>query len=176
MKAHNLRTLLLLVPLAFIAVNAQQPVQQPSTQQAQPEKPKRTYPEPKNLKVLPKDLTGEQVHDIMEQWEGALGAKCSTCHTPDPNNIGPNGRPRLNFADDTKQDKETARKMYQMVEMINQNYISKIDSSGAPVTCGTCHRGHLGPQPFVPAPEEHDGPPPPPPAGIVAPPPAPVQQ
>lgn len=160
MKAHSFRTLFMLLPLAFIAVmavNAQQPAPQPAppaqTQQ------KRTFPEPKNLKVLPKNLTGEQVHDIMEQWEGALGAKCGTCHTPDPNNIGPNGRPRLNFADDTKQDKETARKMFQMVEEINQNYISKIDSSGAPVTCGTCHRGHLGPQPFVPPPDEH-GPPP----------------
>ena len=176
MNIRNLRTLLLLLPLAlfaFSAVNTQQPTQQPATPQAQTEKPKRTYPEPKNLKVLPKNLTGEQVHDIMEQWEGALGAKCGTCHTPDPNNIGPNGRPRLNFADDTKQDKETARKMFQMVEGINLNYISKIDSSGAPVTCGTCHRGHLGPQPFVPAPEEHE---PPPPAGNIVAPPPPAQK
>ena len=46
--------------------------------------------------------------------------------------------------------------MYKMVEDINSNYISKIDSSGAPVTCGTCHRGHLSPEPFVPAKEaEH---------------------
>jgi len=36
-----------------------------------------------------------------------------------------------------------------MVEEINANYISKIDSSGEPVTCGTCHRGHLGPEPFA---------------------------
>lgn len=167
MTTRSFRSLLLLLPLAFFVVNAQQPAPQATTPQAQTEKPKRTYPEPKNLKVLPKNLTGEQVHDIMEQWEGALGAKCGTCHTPDPNNIGPNGRPRLNFADDTKQDKETARKMLQMVEEINQNYISKIDSSGAPVTCGTCHRGHLGPQPFVPAPEEHGPPPPQSPANQV---------
>ena len=40
---------------------------------------------------------------------------------------------------------------------INANYISKIDGSGAPVTCGTCHRGHFGPEPFAvpPPPEPH---------------------
>lgn len=155
------RTLFLFLALAFLAGfagRAQQPQQSPApaATTAQPPQQKRTFPEPKNLKVLPKNLTGEQVHEIMEQWEGALGGHCGTCHTPDPTNIGPNGRPRLNFADDSKDEKQTARKMYQMVQEINQNYISKIDSSGAPVTCGTCHRGHLGPQPFVPPPDEHD--------------------
>jgi hypothetical protein len=124
-----------------------------------PPPPLQVRPAPTNLKVLPKDLTGEQVHEIMEQWEGSLGAHCNTCHTADPKNIGPNGRPRLNFADDSKEEKATARKMYQMTEEINRNYVAKIDSSGAAVTCGTCHRGHLGPEPFV-IPKE-DGPRPP---------------
>ena len=126
--------------------------------------PPRTFPAPINLKVLPKDLTGEQVHEIMEKWEGSLGTHCNTCHTADPNNIGPNGRPRLNFADDSKPEKATARVMYAMTEDINKNYVSKIDSSGAAVTCGTCHRGHLGPEPFVIPPDER--PKGPPPAGM----------
>jgi Photosynthetic reaction centre cytochrome C subunit len=120
----------------------------------------RTFPAPTNLKVLPKNLTGQQVHDIMEGWEAALGAHCNTCHTPDPNNIGPNGRPRLNFADDTKPEKSTARMMFKMVDDINTNYVSKVDNSGVAVTCGTCHRGHIGPEPFVAPPEEEHGPPP----------------
>ena len=92
----------------------------------------------------------------MEKWEGELGTGCKTCHTASKE-LGPNGKPQLNFADDSKEEKQTARKMYKMVEDINSSYISKIDSSGAPVTCGTCHRGHLGPEPFVPAPEkDHD--------------------
>ncbi len=119
--------------------------------------PPRSFPAPTNLRVLPRNLTGQQVHDIMEQWEGELGTGCKTCHAVDPKNIGPNGKPRLNFADDTKEEKRTARLMVKMVEGINGNYISKIDSSGAPVTCGTCHRGHLGPEPFV-APKEKEGP------------------
>ena len=118
--------------------------------------PPRTFPAPTNLKVLPKTLTGAQVHEIMEGWEGSLGAHCNTCHAADPNNIGPNGRPRLNFADDSKPEKATARQMYKMLTDINTNYISKIDSSGAPVTCGTCHRGHLGPEPYVIPKDDHD--------------------
>jgi hypothetical protein len=133
------------------------PGQAPAAAQAAPAP--HEHPAPTNLKVLPKNLTGEQVHEIMEQWEGELGTGCKTCHTVNPKDIGPNGKPRLNFADDSKEEKQTARKMYQMTEKINAEYISKIDSSGAPVTCGTCHRGHFGPEPFVPA-KEKEGPPP----------------
>jgi hypothetical protein len=131
------------------------------------------HPAPTNLKVLPKNLTGEQVHEIMEGWAAALGTHCNTCHAPDPTKIGPNGRPELNFADDSKPEKATARLMFRMVEDINGNYVSKIESSGDPVACGTCHRGHLTPEPFLPPPDDHDGPRPAqaPPAGSTPPPP-----
>lgn len=143
-----------------VATVAQAPQTQPSQQPAASGGPPQSaheheHPAPTNLKVLPKTLTGEQVHEIMEGWEAALGTHCSTCHTADPKNIGPNGRPRLNFADDSKPEKSTARLMYKMVEDINGNYISMVDNSGAAVTCGTCHRGHLGPEPFVAPKEEH---------------------
>lgn len=111
---------------------------------------------PTNLKVLPKTLTGEQVHQIMHKWEAELGVKCSTCHTPDPKLKGPNGRPRLNYADDSKEEKRNARLMYLMVEDINKNFVAKIENSGDPVTCGTCHRGHMDPEPFVTHTEDHD--------------------
>jgi Photosynthetic reaction centre cytochrome C subunit len=127
----------------------------PQSQPGAPPPPPHEMPAPTNLKVLPKDLTGPQVHEIMEKWEGELGTSCKTCHAADPKNLGPNGKPRLNFADDSKEDKQTARKMFKMVEDINANYISKIDSSGMPVTCGTCHRGHLGPEPFAAPEDDH---------------------
>lgn len=119
----------------------------------------RTYPAPTNLKVLPKDLTGNQVHEIMEGWAGALGVHCDTCHAADPNNIGPNGRPRLNFASDEKDEKAMARIMYTMTEDVKKNYVAKVaemDKMGSPappLTCGTCHRGHLDPETFTPEPE-----------------------
>ena len=99
-----------------------------------------------------------QVHEIMHGWADALGTHCGTCHAADPNNIGPNGRPRLKYADDSKPEKATARLMFSMTEDINKNYVSKVPNSDASVTCGTCHRGHLEPEPFVAPPEDHDGP------------------
>jgi Photosynthetic reaction centre cytochrome C subunit len=115
------------------------------------------HPAPTNLKVLPRNLTGEQVHEIMEQWEGELGTTCKTCHTVDRTKKSPDGKLAFNYADDSKEEKRTARLMFKMVDEINTNYVAKIDSSGAPVTCGTCHRGHLGPEAFVPVtPHPHD--------------------
>jgi hypothetical protein len=131
---------------------AQSPAPAPVAQAAPPP-PEHTHPNPTNLQVLPKNLTGEQVHEIMHKWEAELGTGCKTCHTASKE-LGPNGKPQLNFADDSKDEKKTARVMYKMVEDINANYVAKIDSSGDPVTCGTCHRGHLGPEPFIPAPEK----------------------
>lgn len=118
----------------------------------------RSFPLPTNLKVLPRDLTGQQVRDIMQQWEGALGIQCGSCHAEDPENVGPDGRPSLNFADDSKPMKAVARLMYTMTDQINTNYIAKVEGSGVPVTCGTCHRGHVGPEPFVIAPAPGSGP------------------
>lgn len=138
--------------LFAIASAAQAP---PSPPPAGGPPPHFPAPAPTNLKVLPKNLTGEEVHEIMHKWEAALGTNCAHCHTPDPNNIGPNGKPRLNFADDSKKEKANARLMYTMMEDINTNYVGKIDNSGEPVSCGTCHRGHAEPEPYV-APPDHD--------------------
>jgi len=124
-------------------------------------------PPPKNLKVLPKDTTGEQVHEIMHGWAAQLGTECTTCHAVDPNRKMPNGRPALNFADDSKPEKNTARLMYRMMEDVNKNYVSKIEDKDhegheghgkeeAVVTCGTCHRGHVHPPTFVAPKEDHD--------------------
>jgi Photosynthetic reaction centre cytochrome C subunit len=134
---------------------AQGPEPSPQSQPAPPSHPSHDMPAPTNLKVLPRNLSGPQIHEIMEQWEGALGTNCKTCHVVDRKKLGPDGKPTLNYADDSKEEKQTARKMFTMVENINTNYIAKIDSSGAPVTCGTCHRGHLGPEPFAVPEKEH---------------------
>jgi hypothetical protein len=119
----------------------------------------RVYPAPTNLQVLPKNLTGAQVRQIMHQWEAALGAECETCHVRDPKNIGPKGRAQFNYADDAKPEKATARLMFKMVDDINTNYISKFENSGIPVSCGTCHRGRIAPEPFS-AEEGHPSAPP----------------
>jgi hypothetical protein len=159
-----------LVAAAIAAATAAQTTATPPGATAPPPAESRVYPAPTNLKVLPKDLTGQQVHEIMEQWSAALGVYCNSCHVEDRNNIGPNGRPMLDFSDDSKGMKLAARTMYAMTEKINTEYVAKIDGSCIPVTCGTCHRGQMSPEPFKIQPP--DGPPTPqhPPGGEERPP------
>ena len=46
--------------------------------------------------------------------------------------------------------------MIKMTEDMKANYIKKVadmdkmETPAAPLTCGTCHRGHLDPEAFVP--------------------------
>jgi hypothetical protein len=126
-------------------------------------RPPRSFPPPKNLQVLPKDLTGAQVREIMEGWAGDLGVHCDTCHAADPNNTMPNGRPRLDFSSDAKDEKAMARIMYTMLQTDKNDYVAKVAAMdkmaepAAPLTCGTCHRGHLDPEKFTP---QEQGPPP----------------
>lgn len=117
----------------------------------------RNFPAPTNLKVLPKDTTGAQVREIMRHWAGYLGVECSACHAEYADHrVGRNGRPQLDFASDEKPEKQMARIMYQMTELDKTDYVAKaaaLDTMGspaAPLTCGTCHRGNLDPQEYVP--------------------------
>ncbi len=81
---------------------------------------------------------------------GALvGCPVRFCHAEYPKNAAPDGHPRLDFADDSKLMKAAARLMYRMTEEINNNYIAKVEDSGIPVTCDTCHRGRASPEPFT---------------------------
>jgi hypothetical protein len=140
----------LLGAVLFAAAAAAPAPQSPPAESAPPHE-HGPFPAPTNLKVLPRNLTGDQVHEIMRGWAAALGVHCSRCHVEIPGQIGPDGKPRLNFADDSKQEKSTARSMVTMTEEINRKYITKIENTEVPVSCGTCHRGHFDPQAFVPA-------------------------
>ncbi|HUX44389.1 MAG TPA: c-type cytochrome [Terracidiphilus sp.] len=135
--------LLVVAVLAFATAEEGQPAVRSSSPRP------AVYPAPTNLRALPKDLTGLQVHDIMEEWSGSLSVRCDSCHTEDPKNVGPDGSLRLDYADDSKPMKGMARMMYRMTEQINDDFITKIHGAGMPVTCGTCHRGRISPEPFL---------------------------
>lgn len=129
--------------------------------------PPRKFPKPTNLKVLPKDLDGKQVRDIMRHWAGDLGEECSTCHAEySDHRKDERGRPMLDFAKDDKPQKRMARIMYKMTEADKADYIAKVkdldkDHKGpepAELTCGTCHRGKLDPEQYVPPKREERGP------------------
>ena len=117
----------------------------------------------KNLKVLPKNTTHEQLDSVMHMFNKSLGVKCGFCHAAqkeDPK--------RMDFASDEKGEKNVARDMMRMTDRINKKYFHfKKDDDGdehtiAPVGCYTCHHGT--PHPEVNAPKEEKKAPPPPPA------------
>lgn len=93
-------------------------------------------PEPekfKNLKVLPKNISHDQLEKVMRQWSQALGVRCNFCHAQDK-------------ADDSKPEKLMAREMFKMTAKINSKYFkAKKDSLGmmaqTGIACITCHRG-----------------------------------
>ena len=113
-------------------------------------------PKPKNLQVLPKDISHDQLMKVMHGFAGSLGVKCEYCHAPGP-------QPRhLDFASDAKPQKRIARTMLRMTMTINDKYLSQVDNPDAKpdqknVTCGTCHRGQKMPAVFVLPPEHKHG-------------------
>jgi len=99
---------------------------------------------PKNLKVLPKSTSAEDVHKIMRTISKSLGTRCDHCHVGTPQEGKP--YPKFDFASDDKPEKDIARKMMVMVDSINTNYIGKMGVDDFErVTCVTCHMGNLKP-------------------------------
>ncbi|MBA3827911.1 MAG: c-type cytochrome [Taibaiella sp.] len=100
--------------------------------------------QPKNLQVLPKNTTGEDVHNIMKGYAKSLGVRCGFCHEAREQKGG--GRPMMDFAGDAKPEKETARQMMRMVDAINTQYLNKMGGGHLEqVTCVTCHMGKTKP-------------------------------
>jgi hypothetical protein len=116
----------------------------------------------KNLKVLPKKLTHQQLGQIMDMWAGSLGVHCNFCHARDEQSG------KMDFASDAKPEKNMAREMFKMAGKINKKFFEgKKDSLGmimeSSVNCYTCHHGT--PHPEVKVPERQHGPGGPPPGG-----------
>lgn len=108
--------------------------------QAPPAPPKH------NLKVLPKNISHDDLDKVMDEWKGALGVKCNFCHAAsatDPK--------RMDWASDAKPEKEMARQMYTMTGRINKKYFhAKKGENGMmameAVNCNTCHHGEAHPE------------------------------
>jgi hypothetical protein len=94
---------------------AQPPVPSPS---------KTTEQVYKNIQVL-KGIPSDQLIPAMQFISSSLGVQCDFCHMAGA------------FEKDDKKPKQTARKMMQMMIIINQENFD----SHREVTCNTCHRG-----------------------------------
>jgi hypothetical protein len=124
----------------------------PAAQTARP--PRGPRPNPTNIKVLPKNITGDEVIKVMRQYEGDLGVDCEFCHARNPETK------RNDFPSDANPVKDKARLMIKMTDDINAKDLAQLtDHKPADaVTCGTCHRGMSHPEPFVPKPQDHGHP------------------
>jgi hypothetical protein len=98
-----------------------------------------------NLKVLPKNITHEELGKVMDHFKEALGVKCSFCHAASKDS----NSHHLDFASDEKPEKNIARKMYKMTAKINKKYFNyNRNEEGEPiptVECMTCHHGQEHP-------------------------------
>lgn len=120
-------------------------------------------PPPKNLQVLPKEMTRQQVQAVMMNFTAALGVRCEHCHMEDKNAPAPppagaapagapagrGGGPPLDFAADDKETKKIAREMLKMVQDINGRYLpltGRTTPGRDKVSCETCHHGLSKPQ------------------------------
>jgi hypothetical protein len=104
-------------------------------------RPADDKPPKHNFKVLPKDISHEDLDKTMDSWKNALGVKCNFCHAPSADSTSHH----LDFASDAKPEKTVARHMYLMCKKINKKFFpTNKDDNGnlvQTVTCVTCHRG-----------------------------------
>jgi len=92
---------------------------------------------PKNLKVLPKDWSRQQVVQVMQNFTAGLGVGCDFCH------VTTQGAPP-DFASDDKKEKDLARAMMKITTDLNARLPKDFGMEPADVTrigCITCHRG-----------------------------------
>jgi hypothetical protein len=103
-------------------------------------------PKNKNLKILPKDISHDDLDKVMDGFKAALGVKCNFCHAAykDTSNH------HLDFASDEKEEKNIARHMMLMTAKINKKFFNlNKDDKGQTVpaiSCVTCHRGDPHPE------------------------------
>jgi hypothetical protein len=117
-----------------------------TAQQEQTAKSATVHHPPTNLKVLPKDISGQELHARMQQYVTEVGVPCEYCHAENPQT----GKP--DFASDENSIKETARFMIKMTDDINTKYLAQLGDRrySPPFACGSCHQGQPEPPAFVP--------------------------
>lgn len=97
---------------------------------------------PTNLKVLPKNISDEELTTVMRGFNAALGVKCGHCHAAKPN-----GEKGMDFTSDANPNKDVARAMMKMTNKINKKYFNeKHEGILQNISCETCHNGKTTPK------------------------------
>ena len=94
---------------------------------------------PRNLKVLPSDISPADLMQLMTRYSRELGVQCQFCHAKESRGI--------DFVSDQSPAKQTARLMIAMLSDINNKYLAEVRDPrySTPLTCGNCHLGQTTP-------------------------------
>jgi hypothetical protein len=100
----------------------------------------------KNLKVLPKNISEQTLDSVMNEFSNALSVECDFCHVKPADTTA-----QWNMADDSKPEKEVARKMITMSNKINKDFFNATTKYGdenavLEIHCVTCHHGQPHPE------------------------------
>lgn len=102
-----------------------------------------------NLKVLPKEISKDELVETMRGFSFALGVRCQHCHASKPGVEDGHALKDLDFASDARPAKRTARTMMEMVNDLNARYLANLEPKATlSVGCLTCHRGVPRPEPL----------------------------
>jgi len=135
---HKKNIIVIVLLLSAVIFGASTMPQQQGPQQQGPQQQQNQEP-PKNLKILPKNISKAALDSLMKSFRLALGVRCNFCHVSLPGTP-----PKMDFASDDKKEKVMARKMITMMLAINKKYFDKkgpITTTALNVTCASCHNG-----------------------------------
>ncbi len=91
----------------------------------------------KNIQILKGAPAGRVLRIMTTAFSASLGVDCAHCHVPGE------------WEKEDKPQKETARKMWRLMNKLNQDLKEAIGKGG--VNCTTCHRGQIKPALSLPA-------------------------
>ncbi len=110
--------------------------------------PQNEKPEYKNLQVLSKKISDDDMDFVMQSFSVNLGANCLFCHPGKQNG----SEFSIDYVTDVLQNKRVAREMLKMTIKVNNKYFNtrmtgRMNTRGK-IWCKTCHMG--SPVPLLP--------------------------
>ena len=102
--------------------------------------PVTAAPEHKNLQVLDKNISKDELKRTMEGYAAQLGVKCVFCHIDEQ------------FDKDDRKQKSDARRMIRLVMDMRskKDLYFKATVKESAIQCAMCHRGKPQPEAYVP--------------------------
>ena len=102
--------------------------------------PAQGAPEHKNLQVLDKNISKDDLKKMMEGFAAQLGVKCAFCHVGEQ------------YEKDDRKQKTDARRMIRLVADMKARKADyfKATVKESAIQCAMCHRGKPQPEAFVP--------------------------